>query len=538
MTDLHPDEHYLAGAAVSTSCHTILEDSDENDVIGVGRFHPLRAKHLDDPPSAPDNTTVGGRYGASATICDSPMSLISATFDWVDKNVADSIDFVVWTGDNVRHDSDNTFPRTQEQINAMNKVVATKFLKTFPSGPDGQRLPVIPSIGNNDVYPHNILLPGPNPILQYFATIWSEFIPESMTKTFVRGGYYAAEAVPGKIAVFSLNTMYFYLSNTAVDGCKDEEQPGTEQMDWLENQLEKLRRRKMVAYLTGHVPPAKKLYSPTCYSRYTKITFAFQDVIVGHLYGHLNIDHFFLLSRNSKSGVEEPEPVEDEDEIEKEAQYGVYDTVQSMGYGTYVEDLWNQYDNVPKGAQLKDYAIVLVSPSVVPTLNPTLRVLSYQIDNNNSDDTSSLWSFDGEATTEAMMEDLDETDQRELEEYFAEYLNKGMSASEWDEYSRSDLQTRKPHSSRRHRPDPAPASKFGFPQSFTQYWCNLTQANLTPDAPLTYEIEYRTDKDYELENLGVSEWLALARRITRESGLKQVYLDRMVVQTDVDTTAE
>lgn len=35
--------------------------------------------------------------------CDSPLSLINATFDWLETNFKGEVDFVVWTGDNARH---------------------------------------------------------------------------------------------------------------------------------------------------------------------------------------------------------------------------------------------------------------------------------------------------------------------------------------------------------------------------------------------------------------------------------------------------
>jgi hypothetical protein len=34
--------------------------------------------------------------------CDSPMSLVNMTFDWIKKEWADEVDFVIWTGDNAR----------------------------------------------------------------------------------------------------------------------------------------------------------------------------------------------------------------------------------------------------------------------------------------------------------------------------------------------------------------------------------------------------------------------------------------------------
>jgi hypothetical protein len=34
--------------------------------------------------------------------CDSPMALVNMTFDWLKREWADEVDFVVWTGDNAR----------------------------------------------------------------------------------------------------------------------------------------------------------------------------------------------------------------------------------------------------------------------------------------------------------------------------------------------------------------------------------------------------------------------------------------------------
>lgn len=139
MTDLHPDGHYLEGAAVSTACHTIdVGEGGSNDVRGQkkrddggqlyfahrlierttstvlrpdvlhGTSHSSAssASSLSSSSSSSSaafvNTTIGGRYGAPNTICDSPMGLIDATFEWIDRNIVDSVDFVVWTGDNAR----------------------------------------------------------------------------------------------------------------------------------------------------------------------------------------------------------------------------------------------------------------------------------------------------------------------------------------------------------------------------------------------------------------------------------------------------
>jgi endopolyphosphatase len=48
-------------------------------------------------------------------------------------------------------------------------------------------------------------------------SIWKHFIPTASRKTFEIGGYYSVEVVPGELAVISLNTLYFFESNTGKD---------------------------------------------------------------------------------------------------------------------------------------------------------------------------------------------------------------------------------------------------------------------------------------------------------------------------------
>jgi len=60
-------------------------------------------------------------------------------------------------------------------------------------------------------------------------------------------------------------------------------------------QLTEYRKRGVKAWLTGHVPPGRKFYYPSCFRRYALYTHAFRDVVLGHLYGHNNMDHFYFL---------------------------------------------------------------------------------------------------------------------------------------------------------------------------------------------------------------------------------------------------
>jgi endopolyphosphatase len=193
FTDIHPDTFYKT--------HSSTE-----------------AEHACHRASGP-----AGYYGAETSDCDSPVSLVNATFKWIEENLKDSIDFVVWTGDSARHDNDEKIPRSNEQIVGQNELVAGKFFEVFqkPDNDDDDDptndlvIPIIPTLGNNDVLPHNIFEKGPNRWTLKYLDIWRRFIPEEQRHQFQRGGWFYVEVIPGKLAVFSLNTLYALPSKIA-----------------------------------------------------------------------------------------------------------------------------------------------------------------------------------------------------------------------------------------------------------------------------------------------------------------------------------
>lgn len=89
--------------------------------------------------------------------------------------------------------------------------------------------------------------------------------------------------------LISLNTLYFYENNKAVDGCPaprssmkgGDDDPGTEHLLWLEQQLLLARARGMQVWLTGHVPATQATWYEECYNRFGELMLAFQDTIVG-----------------------------------------------------------------------------------------------------------------------------------------------------------------------------------------------------------------------------------------------------------------
>ncbi|KAH9006990.1 Metallo-dependent phosphatase-like protein [Lactarius hatsudake] len=346
ITDIHPDPYYIDGASESSACH---------------RNKPRKEKQR------------SGYYGTPFSECDSPLRLTNLTLNFLDRNWASDIDFVVWTGDNARHDNDRKLPRTLKEIYDSNGMIATEMEKIFLK----KGVPVVPSLGNNDIWPQNILPEGPNDIINRFSSIWGAFIPFSSYQVFRRGAYYSVEVIPDEVAVIGLNTMYFYDSNKAVGGCeyREPDDPGNLQFDWLEVQLKMFRKRGVQVWLSGHVPPSPGNYFPECYVRYVELSLRFQDTILGHLYGHMNNDHFFLLEAEDL-------------QFPSESDLTPADRVVSEGHDGLFDSLVNDFGDLPKKGKTDydNYGVVNVAPSVVPNpYLPSFRIYTYNITHARSE---------------------------------------------------------------------------------------------------------------------------------------------------------
>ncbi|ODH47676.1 hypothetical protein GX48_06227 [Paracoccidioides brasiliensis] len=498
----------------------------ERDQKLHGRFLHITDIHLDTyykPHSNPDDDHEchrgpgnAGYFGTTGSSCDSPLALVDATFAWIQENVADSIDFVVWTGDSARHDNDEKAPRTEKEVIDMNQVLADKFFDIFSksSGKEnGMRIPVVPTIGNNDIMPHNIFKSGPNRWTRKLGMIWDPFIPEEQRHTFVEGGWFYVEVIPDKLAVFSLNTLYFYDSNSAADGCEDKNEPGYKHMEWLRVQLQFIRKRNMKAILIGHVPPArtdsKENWDETCWQKYTLWLYQYRDIIVGNMFGHMNIDHFmFQDSKELKFGYDGVES-----HHKQGKQQGAEEKVSVQSRLAYLSSLrrdWSQLPYPPEpspssfvfindshhnddihlldssssrkkkrmgeylneigGPWAERYSVSLVSPSIIPNYYPALRVIEY---NTSGLENASLWSeVSGQHNkpsfrTSTLSEDLD-------------FEGQNLSAKKKKGSKKKKKKKKKPTFKVPHPPSPtAPPGPAYSNQpftllSYTQYFSNLS----------------------------------------------------------------
>lgn len=530
-SDLHPDRLYKNGASTSeaVSCHR-----------GEGR---------------------AGYFGAEGTECDAPLALINETFRWIENNLKGDIDFVIWTGDSARHDNDLKNPRTPDEVISLNQFIADKFVDAFkrPEAPHTLSIPVIPTLGNNDIMPHNILADGPNKWTKHYLDVWTRFIPEHQRHSFVEGGWFTSEVIPNQLAVISLNTMYFFDSNSAVDGCVDKSEPGYEHMEWLRVQLKMLRSRGMKAILIGHVPPArtssKQNWDETCWQKYTLWVHQYRDVVVGSAYGHMNIDHFMLQDSRKIDIVDDFEASPSD-----VPPGGLSDRVDVQSRSDYLSSLrkdWSKMPSPPDGLSIMEelmgespfggetssqgfkkkkkkfykkiggpcaerYSVSLVSPSLVPNYFPTLRVVEYNI--TGLEGVATWAESSGDVSHEVRSH---ETDDDSTDEETPEKSGKKKK-------KQPNFKVPEPPSPSA-PPGPAYSNQPLTWLSYTQYFANLTRiynemAELEQSTNTTnqvmeesaeeldknlfsFEVEYDTkDRIYKMDDLTVRSFFKLASR--------------------------
>ncbi|EAW07701.1 endopolyphosphatase [Aspergillus clavatus NRRL 1] len=498
ITDFHPDPHYKVGSS-----------SEDGDPCHRGK----------------DRTGSTGYFGAAGSDCDSPFSLVNETFSWIEKNLKDSIDFVIWTGDSARHDNDEKVPRTEDEVVRLNEILADKFVNVFKDKrlPNGLSIPVVPTFGNNDIMPHNIFKAGPNRWTRRFENIWGKFIPEHQLHTFVEGGWFTSEVIPGKLSVISLNTMYFFDSNSAVDGCAAKSEPGYEHMEWLRVQLQLMRNRDMKAILIGHVPPArtdsKRNWDETCWQKYALWVHQYRDVIVGSAYGHMNIDHFILqdhhevdiadnnedavstrtsedatgdISIQSRSGylnslrkewTKMPSPPADTFTENSSAgdwfsEDATSDDIEDTQAGKSRRKRYRRFLKKIGGTWAERYSVSLVSPSLVPNYFPTLRVVEYNItglDTINEAEYSTVSDISGRSANEVEEDPMDSEPTQDLG-----VKDKGKGKKRKDKKKKKkkkpSFKVPEPPSSTA-PPGPAYSNQPLTWLGYTQYFANLTRIN-------------------------------------------------------------
>ncbi|KAJ3225858.1 Endopolyphosphatase [Clydaea vesicula] len=243
--------------------------------------------------------------------CDTPLNVIVETIKAI-KSL--NTQLIFWTGDTARHDSDQNLKRSPEESYSQNSDIA----KIFIDYDVNKESLIVPSIGNWDVWPPNRLGDGPNIVLEKIYASWEPLlqpdteIGKRIKETFHQGGWFSVPLDVHQISIISLNTIYWFAENDAVEDCSlniNDTIPGDKQISWLRKELESLKARNFSAFLIGHVPPIdlqnQMLYYPNCYHHFLETLDLFKEVLIGEFFGHINKDTYMpLLKLNDENNVD------------------------------------------------------------------------------------------------------------------------------------------------------------------------------------------------------------------------------------------
>ncbi len=246
------------------------------------------------------------------------------------------------------HDDDPDVPRSAAEILEANHFIVNKFISTF----DVNRTFVIPTIGNNDVHPHNSF--HEQHAMRYLETlahIWRPFLDRTLNAdihlqlpsilttnafdNFRKHGYFH-QRITSSLTVLSVNSLYFFRSNEQAADCDNILSPSYQHITWIREVLQALLQLQTSSGLqqyvlvVGHIAPVSSLYTPSCYNGYLQLVRAYHSLIQGHFYGHTNFDYFNLV-----------------------------------------------YDTDVISAQVVPVASIFTAPSVVPIMNTGIRVYDF-----------------------------------------------------------------------------------------------------------------------------------------------------------------
>jgi hypothetical protein len=218
------------------------------------------------------------QYPYGRTGCDSPISLLDSSLQsFLVKNdnnntstaTSTKIDFILITGDLVRHGTDRLFSSSSKSLTLGDKNISDDIIiddgpisftksilsttirsikKSFPN------VPIIPVLGNNDVTPdyyldvnnnNNNNGTSTNTILDMARDGLSEcFLSEEESQTFAYGGYYSRiiqTTSSSSILILSLNTVIYSTNHqpTYIVRDDDDDDDPLGQFGWIESQLQK-----------------------------------------------------------------------------------------------------------------------------------------------------------------------------------------------------------------------------------------------------------------------------------------------------------
>lgn len=234
--------------------------------------------------------------------CDPPQRLwesAAAAAANVSRNL--SVDFVLFTGDFMRHGQDH-LPQPGQVVLKVVADTTRTLLRHFP------RVPLVPAVTagamGNDDSPANYALDvttdlGSNPWLSRLGKTLGDLgvVPPEALQSYRYGGFH--QRILGPVTLLTINTLVYSRLHVPVPRGPLPEDP-FRQLRWLRNKLETAAAQKRPVWIAGHIPPGTETFGYTALWHHQYVAAYLQVVqnprlapwIAAQLFGHVHADEF------------------------------------------------------------------------------------------------------------------------------------------------------------------------------------------------------------------------------------------------------
>ena len=241
-------------------------------------------------------------------------------------------DFIIISGDFLAHDFQETFAKLSGNANP--KAVDSFIDKTiaFVTLMIARRFPntsAFPALGNNDSYCGDYQIEPSGQFLHATVKTWKSLFKErsnarSFVRTFpTRGSYSIIAPYNRSHRLIVLNNTFFSINYK--NACGDQSaDPGSDEIKWLEVELQKAAAAKAKVWLVYHIPPGIDVFStllrqkqasaertpeaipfwqPVYNQKFISLVMKYSPTIVGSFAGHMHMDTFELIRSANQNTV-------------------------------------------------------------------------------------------------------------------------------------------------------------------------------------------------------------------------------------------
>ncbi|XP_045581283.2 acid sphingomyelinase-like phosphodiesterase 3b isoform X1 [Procambarus clarkii] len=274
VTDFHYDVNYTTTGSSSNMCW----DKAKVD-LGLGA-----------------DGSLPGKFGDYE--CDAPLELVKSAINAMVERQPRP-DFVLWTGDDTAHVSDQYF--STDKVVKIIKDLTAMLNQSFP------HTPFYPVLGNHDYYPKNQFPVGTSELQTRVADMWRPWLKNDSYQSFKNGGRYWADVGGTNVTIVALNTLIWYKSNNNTGNYNDPDG----QFAWADRLLKNLTARGRRVYLIGHIPPGTferyqttkegfHWYYPLYNDKFIQMIQRHSGVIEAQFFAHHHTDSFRLFFRDQQ----------------------------------------------------------------------------------------------------------------------------------------------------------------------------------------------------------------------------------------------